>query len=182
MAATPPQLRTYSVAMLDLGVDLDAWPWVWLVIAVIFALIEITILGGSFILLPFAASAFIASILGFYDVAIEIQWAVFLFGGGVLWFGFYRWAKTFLRDHELPPGVGADRLVGMAGVVTVDIALDDTDRRGRVSVAGETWSAIAPQGELVPVGTRIRVTSVQGTRVFVEPISSDESDGREDLP
>ena len=100
--------------MLDLGIDLNVWPWVWLFIAVVFALIELTILGGSFILLPFAISAFIASLLGFYDVAIEIQWAVFVFGGGVLFVGFYRLrpaergrrpqpsvsGKTFRTNHQ----------------------------------------------------------------------------------
>ena len=110
--------------MLDLGLDLDIWPWVWLFVAVAFAIIELTILGGSFILLPFAVSAFFASILGFYDVSIEVQWAVFVFGGGLLWVGFYRWSKTFLRDHDLPPGVGAERLVGRTGVITVDVSPD----------------------------------------------------------
>ena len=57
--------------MLDLGVDLEVWPWIWLVIAVGFALIELTVLGGSFVLLPFAVSAFVAAILAYYDVAVR---------------------------------------------------------------------------------------------------------------
>ena len=66
--------------MLDLGIDLNVWPWVWLFIAVLFSLIELTILGGSFVVLPFAVSAFAAALLGFYDVSIEVQWAVFVVG------------------------------------------------------------------------------------------------------
>ena len=61
--------------MLDLGIDLNLWPWVWLGVGVFFAVIELTVLAGSFVLLPFAISAFAAALLGFYDVAIEIQWA-----------------------------------------------------------------------------------------------------------
>ena len=49
-----------------------------------FALVELTALAGSFILLPFAVSAFLASLLGFYDAPVEIQWGVFVFGGGLL--------------------------------------------------------------------------------------------------
>lgn len=168
--------------MLDLGVDLNAWPWVWLFVAVTFTLIEITLLGGSFVLLPFAVSAFGAAILGFYEVPIEAQWAVFVFGGGVLWIGFYRWAKTFLRENVLPPGVGADRLVGMIGVITVAVPTYAAERAGRVSVAGETWGATASDDVPVPVGTRVRIMSVQGTRVVVEPVETDESDFREDRP
>lgn len=168
--------------MLDLGVDLNAWPWVWLGIAVVFAIIEVTILGGSFILLPFAASAFAASILGFYDAPIEAQWGMFVVGGGALWIGFYRWAKSFLRDNVLPPGVGADRLVGLIGVVTVPVTPFDTARLGRISVAGEIWGAIGGDDRPLSAGTRVRVVSMQGTRVIVEPIDSDVPETGEDHP
>ena len=90
--------------MLDLGIDLNLWPWVWLGIAVFFALIELTVLAGSFVLLPFAVSALGAALLGFYDVAIEIQWLVFLGGGGLLWVALYRYAKAFAGNNELEPG------------------------------------------------------------------------------
>ena len=156
--------------VLDLGIDLDAWPWVWLVIAVIFALVELTILGGNFILLPFAISAFGASMLAFYDVAVEVQWGVFVIGGAVLFAGFYTWSKQFLQKNVLPPGVGAARLVGQVGIVTVGIFPDDTDRHGRVSVDGELWGALSATDAELPAGAHVRVKSVQGTRIIVEPV------------
>lgn len=159
--------------MLDLGVDLDVWPWVWLFIAVTFALLEVTLLGGSFILLPFSVSGFAAAILGFYDAPIEAQWGVFLLGGGVLWVGFYRWAKRFLSDNVLPPGVGADRLVGMVGVVTVPVLPDDIERRGRVSVDGEVWGALSGTEVQLGEGTKVRIESIQGTRVVVDKIETE---------
>jgi membrane protein implicated in regulation of membrane protease activity len=157
--------------MLDLGIDIDAWPWIWLVIAVVFALIELTFLGGTFILLPFAASAFLASILAFYDVPIEAQWATFVFGGALLFVLLYRWARHDLVN-ELPVGVGADRLVGMVGVVTREISADDADRQGRVSLAGEVWGALSDADEPLPAGTRVKVASMRGTRVVVVPITA----------
>ena len=122
--------------VLDLGIDLDVWPWVWLGLAVLFALVELTFLGGTFVLLPFAVSAFVASILAFYGVADR----------GAVGHLRARWGAHLLRDVPLgarlprrstscPRGVGADRLVGETGVVTVDIDPDDTDRRGRVPSA-----------------------------------------------
>jgi membrane protein implicated in regulation of membrane protease activity len=161
--------------MLDLGIDLTVWPWVWLFIAVLFSLIELTILAGSFVLLPFAVSAFAASLLGFYDVAIEIQWAVFVIGGGVLFVGFTRWARRFLRDNRMAPGVGADRLVGMIGMVTEPILPDDIDRLGRVSIDGEVWGALATTEEALPKGARVRISAMQGTRVLVERVTADGS-------
>lgn len=168
--------------MLDLGVDLNAWPWIWLFIAVAFTFLEITVLGGSFVLLPFAVSAFAAAILGFYDVAIEVQWGVFVLGGAVLWVGFYRWARSFLRENVLPPGVGADRLIGMVGVITVPVVSNDPARSGRITVAGETWGADTENDAPLTSGTRVRITSVQGTRVFVESIEPDDPAPTGDRP
>lgn len=162
--------------MLDLGIDLDVWPWIWLVLAVVFALVELTFIGGSFVLLPFAASAFLASMLAFYDVAVEIQWLTFLVGGGLLFLVLVRWARGFLRESVLPPGVGADRLVGSTGVVTVDIDPDDAQRRGRVAVHGEVWGALTRDGVALTVGARVRITEMQGTRVVVEPIRTREGE------
>jgi membrane protein implicated in regulation of membrane protease activity len=155
---------------LDLGIDLDVWPWVWLGTAVLFALVELTFIGGTFVLLPFAASAFVAAVLAFYDVRIEIQWAVFVGGGLVLFLVLYRWVRRFLARSSLPIGVGADRLIGTIGIVTVAVEPGDVARRGRISVEGEVWGALSRDEQFIATGTQVRVTAVVGTRVLVEPL------------
>jgi membrane protein implicated in regulation of membrane protease activity len=154
--------------VLDLGIDLNLWPWVWLGVAVFFALIELTVLAGSFVLLPFAVSALAAALLGFYDVAIELQWLVFFGGGALLWVVLYRYAKNFAGDNELQPGVGADRLVGLTGIVTSAIDPDDTERRGRITAHGEVWGATSENGRPLPPGTHVRIVAVTGTKVVVQ--------------
>lgn len=156
-------------AVLDLGIDLDVWPWVWLSIAVVFALVELAVVGGSFIILPWALSAFIAAILAFYDVAIDVQWAVFVFGGGLFFVLLYRWAQRFMATHSMTPGVGAERLVGLTGIVTSPVDPLDTDRRGRITVQGEVWGVADAQRRFVE-GEQVRITSVRGTRVVIEPV------------
>jgi membrane protein implicated in regulation of membrane protease activity len=167
-----------AAGVLDLGIDVDVWPWIWLGLAVVFALTELTFLGGTFVLLPFAISAFIAAILAFYDVAIEVQWAVFVLGGFVLLYVMYHWVRRFLDRHELPGGVGADRLVGQLGVVTVDIQPHDTERRGRVTIGAEVWGALPKDDEPLLAGTRVRVAAVVGTRAIVEPLLDIEPNRR----
>lgn len=170
-------------AVLDLGLDLQVWPWVWLGTAIVFALVELMFIGGSFLLLPFAASAFVAAILAFYDVAVEIQWAVFVFGGALLFAGLYQWARKFMRENTMAPGVGADRLVGMAGIVTAPIYPDDVARGGRVALGGESWGAIVDGSDPISEGTKVTVVSILGTRVIVQPLSlkPPAPAGREDL-
>jgi membrane protein implicated in regulation of membrane protease activity len=158
-------------AVLDLGIDLDVWPWLWLGTAIVFALVELIVVGGSFIILPWAASAFIAAILAFYDVGIEIQWAVFVFGGAILFAFLYRWAQKFMKEHTMAPGVGADRLVGLTAIVTSPIEPDDTTRAGRVSIDGEVWGAITDGAYRIANGAKVRVLAMKGTRVVVEPVA-----------
>lgn len=159
-------------AVLDLGIALDVWPWIWLSVAVVFALVELTALAGSFVLLPFAVSAFAASLAGFYDASVEVQWAIFFFGGAALWVLFWKYARRFVDGNAMPAGVGADRLVGMTAIVTADIDPDDTDRRGRVKVVGEDWGALTAHEATLRVGAKVRISSMNGTRVMVEPVSA----------
>jgi membrane protein implicated in regulation of membrane protease activity len=175
----------YAAGVLDLGIDLDAWPWIWLGAAVLFALIELTFIGGTFVLLPFAASAFVAAILAFYDVAIEVQWAVFVGGGLAVFFALYRWVRRFLDESTLPLGVGADRLVGTTGIVTAALEPGDAARRGRITIEGEVWGALSREDAPIPAGTRVRVTAVVGTRVIVEPdvhVNPDAATDRGEAP
>ena len=156
--------------MLDLGLDPDVWPWIWLSASIIFALVELVFVGGSFIILPWAVSAFIAAILAFYDVPVEVQWTVFVFGGAILFFILYRWAQRFMRATPRTPGVGADRLVGLTGIVTTEISPDDHDRKGRVRVEGEVWGALADGDGGIATGQRVKVLAMKGTRVVVAPV------------
>ena len=159
-------------ALLDLGIDLNIWPWVWLFIGVTFVIIELTVLAGAFVLLPFSISAFAAALLGFYDVAIEIQWGVFIFGGAVLWILLYKRVMKFADESDLAEGVGADRLVGMTAIVTTTIDPDDTERKGRVQIESEEWSALTSGHVTITKGTKVRVTEMHGTRVMVEVLTS----------
>ncbi len=170
--------------MLDLGLSLDIWPWVWLVLGVAFILVELTVLGGSLMVLPFGVSALIASLLAFSDVSIEIQWAVFGGGGVVLFLLFWRYQALVQEGNRLPPGVGAVRLVGLTGVVTRTIDPDAADVRGRIVVEGDTWGAVTDGTAVLPEGTRVRITDVEGTHVRVEPAepSADTDSGPPDRP
>lgn len=160
----------YGGSMFDLGLADSVWPVVWLVVAVVFTLIELTVLGGSLVLLPFGISALLASILGVYGAPVAVQWLVFGVVGAILFAVFARWASLLRTSNPLPPGVGADRLVGVAATVTSPIAAADADRVGRVVVMGETWFAFTQVGDAIPEGATVRILAVEGTRVEVEPL------------
>lgn len=154
--------------MLELGIDPNLWPWVWLLVAVAVSVVELTVLGGSLMVLPFAVSGLVAAVLGFSGVDVDVQWAVFVLGGGALFVAFWRYQSLVQEGNVLPPGVGAVRLVGMTAVVSRDI--DPVDPGGgRVIVLGDTWTAVTDGDGVLPAGTQVRITDVEGTRVRVEP-------------
>jgi membrane-bound serine protease (ClpP class) len=55
-------------------------------------------------------------------------------------------------------------MIGETGVATSALVPD-----GMVFVRGEYWSAISPAP--LPPGSRVRVTSIEGLRLTVEPIA-----------
>ena len=61
--------------------------------------------------------------------------------------------------------------------MTVDIDPNDALRRGRVAVHGEVWGALSRENVGLPVGSRVRITEMQGTRVVVEPVAPIRAEG-----
>ena len=73
----------------------------------------------------------------------------------------YRWVKHSYSTR--PSGlVGAERLLGSAGVAVEDLA-----PAGFVRVSGELWSARTADGARLDRGVRVRVESIEGLRLVV---------------
>ncbi len=141
--------------------DNEVWRWLWTIFAIVMGIGEIFTAG--FFLLPFAIGAAAAAILAWADVAVLAQWLVF-FGVSILSLVVLR---RFIsrQDEGEQPKVGANRWVGVRGIVLEDI--DPQSGAGMVRVATEEWRATS----MMPIAkdARIIVTEVQGTRFVVEP-------------
>ena len=59
---------------------------------------------------------------------------------------------------------------GLTAIVTADIDPNDTERRGRVKVMGEEWGALTDGDHALRAGSKVRIASMDGTRVMVEAI------------
>ena len=65
----------------------------------------------------------------------------------------------------------ADRVLGATARVTETI--DNTVPVGAVYVDGKTWSARSETEEVIAVGTMVRVTRMEGVRLFVEELKEE---------
>jgi membrane protein implicated in regulation of membrane protease activity len=140
----------------------DSAAVVWTTIAILAAIVEISIphFGVIFVSLA-AAGGVLAAFLGF---GIPVQIIAFIIVLGASW--------AFLRPRiiariGIAPGVPSrtEALVGADGIVTQEI--DPTVGAGRVNVGGQDWAArsIGP----LPIGTRVRVVGADGIVLEVTP-------------
>jgi membrane-bound serine protease (ClpP class) len=111
------------------------------------------LVGGGLVLYDPAGGVRVSPV-----VLVGVAAFVALFSGVVV--------SKALRLRNLPPPEGPQAVVGKDGVV---IGSGMTADGGVVRVAAEEWRAVAPRGPLA-AGTPIRVTSLDGLVLTVEPL------------
>lgn len=141
--------------------------WIWMIIAAIFVVGEIFTMG--FFLFWFGIGALAAGIFALIGLSIGWQLAAFVVVSGILFAVSRRFAEKFSKKQ--PPGIGADRFIGLEGVVLEEI--DNLKDTGRVRLQKEEWRAESDSGEVIPEGRRIKVTRLAGTHLVVKIIKED---------
>ena len=149
------------------------WQWIWLLVAVGGVVGEI-LTAGLFFLLPFGIGAAVACGLAFLGAPLALQWLAFVAVSLVAFAGTRNLAKRLDRDQQ-PMTAGARRLIGQTG--TVIGALPEGGAGGIVRIEGEQWRAVNNDGFPMPVGSKVLVTDVVGTRLEVLPLELNEGDG-----
>lgn len=174
-----PRLRPLVWVAVDLGSS-EVWRFIWLTAAVGFALGEL-VLVGSFFLAPFAIGAAAAAGTAFLGLPAGVSWAVFLVVSFVAFAGFRPLARRL--DMRSPhSAVGAGRWANREAVVVREIGGRDGTGRGAVRLDREEWTAESFSGERIPVGSRVLVHRVEGTRLVVMPLEYPELDASSDEP
>ena len=62
----------------------------------------------------------------------------------------------------------SNAIIGKEGVVTKDITPNDV---GQVKVSGDIWTAISTYTDIIPNGSTIKVLSIDGVKLVVEPVT-----------
>lgn len=136
--------------------------WLWLGALVVFAIVEastvslvsIWFVGGSL-------AALIAALLG---GELWLQILLFLAVSALLLLCLRPLTKKFLAPKKVQTNAPAN--IGKLAVVTEDI--NNLHSLGAVKLSGLTWSARSANGEPIKAGTVVRVTGIEGVKLFVE--------------
>ena len=138
-------------------------PIVWIIIAVIMAVIEALSLG--FITIWFvvgAIAALVAQVLGCNEA---VQIVVFL----AVSIAFLLIVRPYAIKHRNRNQSAEPTLVGKTAQVIVNISADGT--QGRVkTLDGVSWTALSADGEDIPKGSQVRIVKVESIKLFVERI------------
>src|SRR5262245_46160925 len=133
---------------------MDTGVLVWLVIAIVAAIVEISI--PHFGLIFVSLAAVVAAIVSGFGGGIAMQLALF---SVTLVGSFMTLRPMFLRKLHGPGVPGrTETLIGRDGVVTQEI--DPVRGTGRVNVGGEDWAARSASD--VEAGARIKVVGADG--------------------
>jgi membrane protein implicated in regulation of membrane protease activity len=140
---------------------MDAWV-VWVIVAVIFALGEISTL--SFYLAPFSVGAFAAAGASAAGGGTVVPWLVF-FAVSLIALAIVR---PIAREHRRTPGLlrtGTAALVGRPGLVVQEIG--GAEHVGQVKIDGEVWTAKGYAGEDIAEGQTVHVVEIKGATALV---------------
>jgi membrane protein implicated in regulation of membrane protease activity len=141
---------------------MDDWV-VWLIAACVLAAGEIV--TTSFFLAPFAAGAFLATIVSLLGAGFVLSGVVFLVASTLL----FLFVRPVARRHLRQPAqlrTGTAALVGRSGTVVERIA--NGEGVGAVKIEGEVWTARAyDDDEVIEAGRRVHVMEIRGATALV---------------
>ncbi len=140
---------------------LDSAVAAWIVVAIVAAVVEISIPHFGLIFVTVAALA--AATVAYGGFGAVLQSAVFIAALAITFFGLRPRMMANLDSKGVPSRT--DTLLGRDGIVTFDI--EATVGAGRVNVGGEDWAARSATP--IPAGTRIRVVAADGIVLEVVP-------------
>ena len=142
-------------------------PLIWVGAMVVFGVLEAATVGLTS--LWFVVGALGGLIVAMCGGAIWLQIAVFF----VVSIAALVAARPLVVKYinQTTVATNADRVLGSTARVTE--AIDNTVPVGAVYVDGKTWSARSENGEEIAEGTMVRVTRMEGVRLFVEEIKED---------
>jgi len=137
--------------------QLDTWE-IWLVIACIVTIIELSIIN-SYYLLAIAFAAFLAGLLAWFDTSLNIQWLAFILGSVLGLVGMYTLRPAVLKKNK-------DDISHLVGK-TVTI-IDEVSPRGRAIYKSVGWAA--ESNDVLHVGESARIVRVHGSTLYIEAI------------
>lgn len=151
---------------MELIATLEQWAWIgWLVLILIFLVIEMLTLDFTFLMLSIGGLAGLVADLAGAPIWLQVIIAAAVAAVLVLFLRPPLLRRLHRGEDPTPSNVQA--LIGLGGTVVSSV----TTYGGQVKLAnGDTWTARTESGDLEP-GARVRVSRIDGATAIVRPDS-----------
>ena len=136
---------------------------VWVVLMVVFLVVEAATAGLTCIW--FAIGSLAALIAALFDAQLWLQIVWFLVISFVTLYFTRPLVKKYVNSRSQP--TNADMVIGKEALVTEDI--DNVEATGAVSVGGKVWTARSADGGRIKSGAVVSVLRVAGVKLIIEP-------------
>ncbi len=142
-------------------------PYIWLVLALILGIVEIS--TAQLVSIWFVAAAMVTSLCAatFLSDSLWLQIVVFVVVSAAA-LVLTRPIVRKIRNSDKAK-TNSDRYIGKVGIVTIDI--DWKTATGQVEVEGSRWSAKSADNQTITAGTNVTVEEIQGVKLIVKPLS-----------
>ena len=138
---------------------------IWLVLLILFLVVEAAC-AVHLVCLWFAVGALVALFAAIAGAAAWLQVSLFLVVSCVLLALLWPLVKKFLNPSHVATNI--DSVIGSCGLVTEDI--DNVSGLGQVKLGSMYWTARSTSSEPLATGTKVKVDSIEGVKVFVSPV------------
>ena len=145
------------------GIDMDLVAILWLVLLVVFLIVEASTV--TIVSLWFAAGALTALIASLLGAALWLQVLLFLAVSAGLLIALRPLVRKFI--HPKLTATNVDSVIGSVGLVTASV--ENVSAAGQVKLNGMEWTARSTSGEPIAAGRKVRVDKIEGVKVFVSP-------------
>lgn len=147
--------------------------YIWLGIAIISVIVEITTTG--LMAIWFAPAALLSMILSLFGAPVSVQIPVFVVVSGLLLLLFYKKIKENIDKKSEKTNL--DALIGKEALVEEDIPERET---GRVKVGGISWAAHTKSGHAaIKKGEYVRIVAIDGVKLEVEALEAKPQQDKE---
>ena len=138
--------------------------WIWLILAVVFLLVEAATV--STVSLWFAGGCLAAVAVALMGGGLGLQIGTALVVSAAL----LACLRPIIRKHFTPKlaKTNVDAVIGSQGYVTADI--DNAAATGTVKLGAMEWTARSTAGIAIPKGTLVKVDKIEGVKVFVTAV------------
>lgn len=154
------------------GYIIGNWPVIWVIVAIVFGVIEAFTMGLTTIW--FCGGAVVAAIVAMIGAPLGVQFALFLIVSIVLLYFTRPIAQRKL--NVAVEKTNSDALIGKIGFVTQAIEAFST---GQVKIEGKEWTAITENREIaLDKGLKVIVRSIQGVKLVVMPVSEETTENK----